>query len=314
MKKRILKMISVFTTLLLLCSALSLFAYAQEETPAIELLHLREYSLDALREVSPDDLHAYLEAYRKEHNMEPTDNPKAKWGSSGLLDGNNAKTHEHIAFYAMLTMLYENNHLYSDFQIMLDDITAVSMYAGDPDMWENDVGTFSGHFYDPDTEMNYLDEIEPTAKTRAFEHYYQAVLEEKMCSHENALKQIGYALHYLQDACEPHHAANITAFSDTILPWTSAHSVFEGYVDDNLIDFIYEEPFGTEFYQDIRYDGVGDYVHESAATMKPFIGWVNNTDDQSQWYFTASFGVAYATSRSAGLLYRFAKDTYTMIP
>lgn len=306
MKKRILKMISVLTTVLLLCSALSLFAYAQEETPAIELLHLREYSLDALREVSPDDWHAYLEAYRKEHNMEPLDNPKVRWGSSR--DNVNLKTHEYLAIYAFFIMLEENGNAYPDFPTLLAEASILSISAGDPDEFENDL-FYVAHFYDPDTGKNYLGQSNPTAKTKAVEHYYQA-LEYVNIDREKALKEVGYALHYLQDVCEPHHAANMTAIDHL------SHPMFEEYVDNNfemVLDSIIFEPLGADFYRDAFNTSVGNYVHNSAASIKPYSALVNDIGNASAWKFTAAVCVAYTTYRSAGLLYKFAKQSYTMI-
>lgn len=84
-----------------------------------------------------------------------------------------------------------------------------------PDMTELDfncgVPTFQGHFFDPDTNKNFLGNIKPTAYTRFIDHSLQAKrLYEQ--GDKSFSKELGMALHYLADAGEPHHSSNKIAF------------------------------------------------------------------------------------------------------
>lgn len=91
-----------------------------------------------------------------------------------------------------------------------------------PDIDETNL-VFAWHFYGPNGK-NYLGST-PTAYTKFRDHYNEAV-DLYPTNTLGAMEELGRALHYLQDICEPHHAMNRTAID-------SYHSEFEGYCEIN---------------------------------------------------------------------------------
>ena len=75
---------------------------------------------------------------------------------------------------------------------------------------ETDYGTFSGHFYDPDTGKNWLGQSSPMAQTRAESYYQNAVTIYKLGDVSAAMDFLGKGTHYVSDMNEPHQASNLT--------------------------------------------------------------------------------------------------------
>ena len=121
-----------------------------------------------------------------------------------------------------------------------------------------------------------------------------------------AYEQIGWALHYIQDAGEPHHAANIV----NIPLIKTAHEDFETYVDDridtyiNLISSAYG--FNANYsYAIARRNSVGYFVKGTATMAYNYRNMVNNASDTSQWNSVARVTVPNSVAFSAFLLFKF---------
>lgn len=143
-------------------------------------------------------------------------------------DGEN-HTHQYIAQSA-LTILKNNKGTSVLNTGSNPDI--IACHADWPDVLgnETDSGTFAGHFYNPDTGKNWMNQTSPTAKSRALSYFNQAVNWYNSGEIEEALICLGKGSHYVADLNEPHHASNLTAVN-------SNHSEFEKYVDTNRYSF-----------------------------------------------------------------------------
>ena len=108
-----------------------------------------------------------------------------------------------------------------------------------------------------------------TAKTRAVDYFDKAVTEYKNGNVALAMSYIGRGAHYVEDACETHHANNRTAVD-------SNHSSYEKYVDENRLRYklpgdsmnpaLYEEARIIDVGQIIRNNSYASYTLLSAAT------------------------------------------------
>ena len=99
-----------------------------------------------------------------------------------------------------------------------EDLTQLENLVNGPDKEETTYLTWVGHFYDPDTGLNYWGVNYNTALTNFIYHAENSVNQEN----QEWIKSLAYSLHYLQDACSPHHAGNYTALNTN-------HIAFEHY-------------------------------------------------------------------------------------
>ncbi len=87
--------------------------------------------------------------------------------------------------------------------------------------------TWRSHFYDPDTEANYLGQSSPTAVTCGSKYYHLS----RDAYLTGDLKMAGYwlglSLHYMTDLTQPMHAANFTWLDSRHFGY---HTAFEQYV------------------------------------------------------------------------------------
>jgi phospholipase C len=90
---------------------------------------------------------------------------------------------------------------------------------------------WKSHFYDPDTQTNWLGQKTPTAVTRATS-YYELAREAYCLGHARmAGYALGLALHYMGDLTQPMHAANFTWLSSRPCGY---HTAFEEYAGTML--------------------------------------------------------------------------------
>lgn len=88
--------------------------------------------------------------------------------------------------------------------------------------------TWKSHFYDPDTQTNWLGEQKPTGLTQGSGFFEDAAAKYKAGDMAGAGYSLGLALHYFTDLTQPMHAANFTYLSSH--PKFGYHSDFEKYV------------------------------------------------------------------------------------
>ncbi len=86
--------------------------------------------------------------------------------------------------------------------------------------------TWKSHFYDPDTQTNWLGQKKSTAVTRATTCYHLARAAYQLDHRGLAGYTLGLTLHFMGDLTQPMHAANFTWLSS----WPCGyHTAFEEY-------------------------------------------------------------------------------------
>jgi hypothetical protein len=138
------------------------------------------------------------------------------WGESSTDASLN--THKFISNQALVILNNDEEHLIigksseikNSIKELLKYKNSFIEYSTYPDKHENCELTFVGHFYDPDTKMNYAGDQKYTA-LNGFE--YHALVAKKLYTNKGIItdevaKELGKAAHYLEDMSEPHHASN----------------------------------------------------------------------------------------------------------
>lgn len=209
-----------------------------------EYLHLEDFTIEEVFECSYNDILAYIDACREACGIEPVTNSTVAtlsnmesdvtplWGSNWIGNEDVTKTHEMISFLSVCAMFADKRAWREDVLLAIGEAGKVAVWSAQPDNIGNGVlldKLFAGHFYNPKTGTNIMDSTYPTAKTNAKEYYDSALTYMRQGDRDKGLKYLGYALHYIQDSGEPHHAANIPK-----VVYGGAHGNFEDYVDENL--------------------------------------------------------------------------------
>lgn len=262
-------------------------ALAIPPKPNSSTLDISDYTLEDYLELDADEqmafFYAFVDAYNpygmrdkleqinNETNIDTGISPQ--WSS-----GNNLNhTEQEPATHHLITLVafkeFVNAHNF--YKIDGAQALAISLYlmaaSGLPDMDERDDDKFYSHFYDPDTGKNYDNQSDNTAKTKAEKHFDNAYNELRddffmdVTSDEfyYVLEELGRALHYIQDVCVPHHAANKTALN-------SNHALFELYVNNNLETILdANSSFPCKYHDVIQTNSVGYLVHKAAGIAKP---------------------------------------------
>lgn len=131
--------------------------------------------------------------------------------------------------------------------------------------------------------------------------YNQAV--NQGISHENFWESMGCLLHYIQDACEPHHAANY------YVPKYMSHKYFEEFVDENLNEYI--DPIKTatnSTYTNSLNKDIGRIVHDAAVISKSYSSLVKSSTDRTYWNMVAQNTTRLAVIQTAAVLYKLSID------
>lgn len=169
---------------------------------------------------------------------------------------------------------------------------------------------FQGHFYNPDTGTSIFGSTTNTAKINV-QKYYNIAHDDYLYHKEINIEAIGRMIHYIQDVCEPHHAANYA------IPVHMSHYFFESYVNEDIIlnnetnkrISLYIDSFTTVMNSDytwacgMRADML---LHNAAVEAKEYIGTVDNSLNKSQWNNTAYTTTRNAVKYTALLLYKLS--------
>ncbi len=217
--------------------------------------------------------------------------------SARFVSGGVNHTHQYIVASA-LTILYND----MGNSIMNNNTNTLLMMenADWPDKLGNqtDYGTFAGHFYNPNTELNWLGQSSPTAKTRALDYFVTAVASYNAGNIIDAFMYIGRGAHYVADANEPHHASNLTALN-------SNHSEFEEYVDNNRTSFyISGNTLADSVYQIAENSSVSNLVHVSSLRVN---GLAEQAQQSSTYSVAANASVQSAITTVTQYLYKFGR-------
>lgn len=157
---------------------------------------------------------------------------------------------------------------------------------------------------------NYLGSKSNTASTRMFGHCENAYMYFKLGADESAMKELGRALHFIQDISEPHHSSNITA-----VQYDNVHGKFESLVNEKISSYI--DNFDTVYGYNLSYNGNQynyvaamekdlQYLIDGAATISfQYSGKVKDPLNQSEWTSIGKITATNATAFSALLPARF---------
>lgn len=300
-------------------------SYAENTSSSIvfvdptEYLDLDEMSFEAVLKCSVDDICSYIDACRVANNIPApsTENEAINysgdaeplWGSNWEKKEDVTKTHEMTAFASVCLMFSEKQPWSTDFLQAIADAGIIAAYSAEPDDWKNEanIPAFVGHFYDPDTGKSYVLGSTITAKTNIKKYYDKAVKAIKSGNLDKGLKYFGYALHFLQDINQPHHAANIV-----VGEYNDVHKKFETYVDnrlDTIASPIIEDARTTMYYSWCMSKSVEEILIKCAHISKSKASLINDGNDSSNWLRVATEQLTNTYYYSAAFTYKFAKDS-----
>ena len=234
-------------------------------------------------------------------------------GNSDKLDGQQIATHQLITLEAFNSFVTHFGFFQTNGATALAIALNLAAASGLPDIWEVDAFTFAGHFYNPDTGENWMHVSWPTAKSRAQAHYDDAIhafneddasqlLDLSEDALTETLEELGKAMHYIQDVCEPHHATNQTALNST-------HSDFEKYVERNIDELMPGlVTMQSDFFESIKNQSVGELTHDAAEIGKIYIS-MTTEELEEEWDVVGAACLLNAIHFSAGFLFLFFSET-----
>lgn len=312
----------IISLLLALCM-ISSFILPAFASSAEDELDLTQYSLDDIANMSADEYRQLLSDFERvydpfdtyntdplvKNNEEPGIEP---YWTSGETDLSEIGSHEVITMRAFDIVTEDIGKLGqpNDFQMFFAYLS-ISLASLLPDKKENDALTFKGHFYNPKTGKNWMGGKDDTALTNCVSHFNKAVTAARTAyglddstNMNIAYEEIGRALHYLQDASEPHHAANYT------VPPYMSHKRFEEFVDADIDRYTAScttanGKFSNATYALAKTKDVSYFVNLTANYAYNYKDMVNDTDDQSQWDYVATKTVEQSVVFSSIILYKF---------
>lgn len=313
-------------SLLLAICMISSFVLPAFASSAKNELDLTQYTLEDIANMSADEYRQLLSDFERVYD--PFDTYKSdpimkeetystvtpRWSSGKLdKDGNLVElgSHETISAQAFSVMTNDMGRLSDPSKPdVVYALLSISLASLLPDKDENDSYTFKGHFYHAIDGDNFLGEEDDTALVNCYFHFYKALFAAKSATDLNDTKNLdiaynhmGRALHYLQDAGEPHHAANYTNVTHL------SHHEFESFVHDNINK--YTDTCITAIghrrgytYSDSRNKDVDYFVQGISTLAYNDRGRVDSIFNQSEWDATANVTITRAVNFSAVLIYK----------
>ena len=206
--------------------------------------------------------------------------------------GGTNHTHQYITSHAFNVLYNDYSSAYNWF-ISWGAITYVLEGSDLPDEDETD-NLFAGHFYDPDTGLNYKGTTD-TAKSRFLTHFNNAVATYQAGNYALAFEKLGRAIHYLEDLNAPHHAANLKAF-------TSNHISFEEQIDANRTRYAATTASG-KYTTSIA--NIPDICARNAKNNLGNATSVENLTSYEPWLIAGDYTVPFAMQYVAVVLYQF---------
>ena len=220
-------------------------------------------------------------------------------------DGQQMATHQLITLEALEVYITDHGFFNINGTQALAITLSLAAASGLPDLDETFPG-FAGHFYDPifgvGTNILYK-----SAKDNVQDHFdaaYQAWQQAGRRVDLNSeafattIEELGRALHYIQDVCEPHHAANL-------IVGVSTHWSFETSVENNIDYFLSQNIDVTSaFYAEANNLTAGDLAHKAAQDGRSQLHYAISTDIDGDWMTGGANCVKYAVQHSARLIYK----------
>lgn len=313
------KTISLLLTAVLLLCSFSFLMPAYATNLAQAQLDLSQYTMDDLVNMSAEEYRALLREFERVYDpfdtyeTDPIMEEKSStepgimpmWGSGDIKNEEYVETgsHEMITVQALNVLLNDQGFFTYDVIEALVACLAISLASLMPDKDERGFLVFEGHFYHAVNGDSWSGSKSNTALTNCTRHFNNAVSVAKGGNMDIAYEKIGRALHYMQDAGEPHHAANITAVN-------VAHGQFENYVDDRIEAYL--DPVSTAngfnanySYAIARSNSIGYLIQGTSSMAYGYRNQVNNALNKSKWDSVARVTVRNSVAFSSFLLYKF---------
>ena len=226
-------------------------------------MDLSQYTLDDIRAMSSEE---YLNLVKEfEHVYDPYGSYVAEdlslMNSADLTDENGTVStqwksgknnsegeytkngsHEYISAIACTVLNNDKGFFSTDTTANIIIALCISLASMLPDTDEREPA-FVGHFYDPDTQKNYVGSAANTARTNAEKHFKAALLSASNGAMDEVYEHLGRCLHYVQDVNVPHHAANVTGV--TKKPILKISEQYRRLITEMLIHGI-SEPLRTK--------------------------------------------------------------------
>ncbi len=176
-------------------------------------------------------------------------------------------------------------------------------YCVKPD--KDEIGyVFAYHFYDPNTNKNFLPSVIPASKQTGLvkfkEHMKNAVNNYK--SNKNfSMQELGRALHFLEDINVPHHSSNL-------IGGITSHTQYEKYIDKDETKYFIDKSnaynkfnsYNFEDYYISLYNECARYSNSFKETAKSY--------NEADWDKVARPTLRLCQENMASLLYRFEKE------
>lgn len=270
---------------------------------------IETYNPYGLRDMMEAEAQAKAETRAESLQSGLTVQPMWKSDSDSKEDGQQMATHQLITLEALYS--YISSY---EFYNVTDGTTAfvvalcLAAASGLPDLDENG-SAFAGHFYNPITKTG-TNIFYKNARDNVEDHYnaaYQMLKNDPNMSvnsdnYAKVLEELGRALHYIQDVCEPHHAWNLVAV-------LSPHVTFEAYVE-NFIDTLlpHEQTFSKAFYAETKGKTAGELAHLAAKNGQEFLAQTYTNNEHEEWDLAGRKSLNYAVQHSAKLIYKLFSD------
>jgi len=303
MKKTIVKIISV---LLLMTMPLMSFGAAASPATASDLKTATpEVEYIPERETDPK----VIEEYLNNGGLLHTEGDGSKW-AGGISHSAIATRGGIILKNDKGTTLYNkiNESIWLGGTYYINAMDVVAQGAVSPDDIEKDTA-YEGHFYGA-AGTNFLGQSSPTAYTRFNNHYYNAKVYYAAGNKFEAYTELGMAIHYMSDLCNPHHAGNLVAV-------LSFHTQYESWVADNLPSYLVTTA-SSATYDYVRTSTFKAMSDNWSALARAQIANVESglyVGGVATVWIPKNAGIATedcytrAQRAAAGLLYRFLVDT-----
>ncbi|MBQ6380211.1 MAG: zinc dependent phospholipase C family protein [Clostridia bacterium] len=171
---------------------------------------------------------------------------------------------------------------------------------------KSDMGfIFDTHFYDPYKETNWMGGS-TTAKVKAQNYYDDAISYYRNGNVTSALQSLGRGSHFVQDACEAHHATNKTAVN-------SNHSAYESYIDGVRTEFtIPNNSFNSNVYEEAKYCTAARIVRNNGYASYVLGDRVTVSSSSPDYYDAARSTVCNGILATTQYFYKFAYEVGIM--
>lgn len=243
------------------------------------------------------------------------------WQSDYTGEEEGKMCHEAITSSGFLLYIGAMQELFGisgSFGYTLSDMQILSANSGYPDEIKFSLDypgvTISSHFYNPETGKGLL-RYPISARDNSEVFYNTAAMTGSFTSNrEKALKNLSYALHFIQDMGVPQHCADEGTAGEIFDPYN--HAGFEALAsqillnkDESFLDNVVFE-HDRRFYEARLSQGIGDFVHAIATNSLIWLDYAKDTENITRQRLAAVVALTNSIYNTAGVLYKYAKEIH----